>query len=81
MRNDSSKNQHAETTVLDKANGVLSKYVDHAKHQGIAASQKVTFGKSWLEILRHSLREQFDLVIVGSRRYGVVERFLLAARA
>jgi len=73
------ENKEAEATVLDNAKQFLTRLVDRAKKQGIAADYSVTFGKSWLEIVRQVLREQYDLVIVGAKDRGAVERLFIGS--
>ena len=73
------ENAGTERTVLDKAEQVLDQLVAQASRIDVAADSMVTFGKSWLELIRQVLLEQHDLVIVGSKHRGTVERLLIGS--
>ncbi len=70
---------NASSTVLGEAERVLGGLVDRVKEQGIEASYRVTFGKSWIEIIRQVLREDSDLVIVGGNQRSVLERLFIGS--
>ena len=70
---------HGKRTVTDHANEVLAIMVERANKEGVAAESLVVHGKSWVEMIRQVLRENHDLVIVGSRRLGPVKRFMVGS--
>ena len=70
---------HDQRTVTDHANEVLAILVERADKEGVAAGSLVVHGKSWVEMIRQVLRENHDLVIVGSRRLGPMKSFMLGS--
>jgi len=68
-----------ETTVCRRAGEVLSKLVDEAQRQGIEAERHVAIGKSWLELIRQVLRNDHDLLIAGTRRFGALKAMLFGS--
>jgi universal stress protein E len=73
------EDKDAEATIVSKAEQALDQLVDHANKQAVTADHVVTFGKSWLEIVRQVLREQYDLVIIGAKHRGAVERLFIGS--
>jgi len=73
------EDKDAEATIVGKAEQALDQLVDHAKKQAVTVDHVVTFGKSWLEIVRQVLREQYDLVIIGTKHRGAVERVFIGS--
>ena len=69
----------AGSTVLNKSQKVLDSLVDRARQQGIDAQATVTFGKSWVELIRCVLRNQCDFVVVGSQHRGTLERLFIGS--
>lgn len=65
-----------ETTVIDKANTVLSDAAQQARREHINADFKVVMGKSWLELIREVLTAKHDLLVVGSRQVGTIRGLL-----
>lgn len=63
------------------AGRVLKELVDRAAQRGVAASSRVAYGQAWTEIIREAIRGNYDLVIVGARQHGAVERFLFGSTA
>ena len=59
-----------ESTVLGEAENRLAELVAKAREAGVAAKSHVVVGKSWLELIRQVLRQQHDLVLVGTRHVG-----------
>ena len=57
---------HGQRTVEDHAAEILTRLVDRAKADGVAATCEVAFGKSWVEIIRKVLRNNHNLVMVGA---------------
>ena len=70
---------HGQRTVTDHANEVLATLVERAGKEGVAAESLVVHGKSWVEMIRQVLRENHDLVIVGSRRFGPMKSFMVGS--
>jgi universal stress protein E len=68
-------------TVRDDATAVLAELVHEAKEAGVAASSRLEFGRSWLEIIKEVLRHGHDLVIVGTRDLSATGRFLMGSTA
>lgn len=46
---------------------------------GVEVDHQITIGPSWLELIYHVLRANHDLVIIGSRAVGPLERFFLGS--
>jgi universal stress protein E len=59
-----------ERTILEEAQNRLAPLVAKARQVGVAAGSQVVVGKSWLELIRLVLRNQHDLVLVGTRHRG-----------
>lgn len=70
---------HGQRTVANHAGDVLGKLVDDSSRQGVTAESHVLFGKDWEELIREVLREQHDLVVVGSRQFGPIRQVLLGS--
>jgi universal stress protein E len=68
-----------ESTVLGEAEDRLAELVAQAREAGVAAHSHVVFGKSWLELIRHVLRQHHDLVMVGTRHLGAVQGFFMGS--
>lgn len=60
---------------------VLDELVQQAAARGISAECHVTAGEGWTEITRQVIRAQHDLVVVGTRNLGAVQRFLFGSTA
>ena len=73
------ENPATECTVVDHAKEVLAGIVERAKHEGIEADSLVIFGKSWVNLIRQVLLENHDLVIIGTRDLGSMERLILGS--
>lgn len=65
--------------VESDANQVLEELLRRAKQEGVEAKSRLVFGKGWVEIIRQVLREEHDLVVVGTRELGRVRRMLLGS--
>jgi nucleotide-binding universal stress UspA family protein len=59
----------------------LDRLVDSAKKRGLAADAKLVSGEGWVEIIREVERGGHDVVIVGTRNVGAVQRFLFGSTA
>lgn len=60
---------------------VLSELVSRAAARGISAKRAIAKGTGWVEIIHEVLRHGHDLVVVGGRDAGAVERFLFGSTA
>ena len=60
---------------------VLNELVAQAQARGIAARSAMARGDGWVEITHEVLRGRHDLVVVGSRDAGSVERWLFGSTA
>ena len=74
-----SESNTGESNVVSQARDRLAVLVEDARKEEVAAESHVVVGKNWLELIRQVLREQHDLVIVGTRHLGAVEGFLLGS--
>lgn len=63
----------------DSAARILNELVDRAASHGVSATSKLATGSGWRELIREVLRKQHDLVVVGARNKGSVERFLFGS--
>lgn len=70
---------HGKRNVTDHANEVLANMAERARKQGVAAESLVVHGKSWVEMIRQVLRENHDLVVLGTRHLGSVKSFLVGS--
>ena len=68
-----------ESKVLEQAKNRLAQLTAQAQAAGIAADGHVVVGKSWLELIRQVLRNQHDLVLVGTRHMGAIQGFLVGS--
>ena len=74
-----SENSTDKSTVLEEAKNRMAQLVAQAQEQGITARSHVVVGKSWLELIRQVLRNQHDLVLVGTRHMGAIQGFFLGS--
>jgi universal stress protein E len=65
--------------LLSEAKGILNELVSRAQADGLQADLHVGFGKSWLELIRHVLRYNHDLVVAGTRHLGALRGSLLGS--
>ena len=70
---------HGKRTVMDLAHEAITDMAELATKEGVAAESLVTQGKSWVEIIRQVLRDNHDLVIVGTRHLTSVKGFLMGS--
>ncbi|NOZ40141.1 MAG: universal stress protein [Planctomycetes bacterium] len=68
-----------ESTILDEAENQLAKLVTKAREEGVEAESHLSYGKSWVELIRHVLREGHDLVLVGTRHISAMQGYLLGS--
>ncbi len=60
---------------------ILGELVARAAQQGVSATSQIASGTGWIEIIREVLRNKHDLVVVGARNKGAIERFLFGSTA
>lgn len=70
-----------EPNVFDAANKSLSQIVQQAEAEGISASAKVVLGRSWYKLIREVLKKHHDLVLVGTRDAGPLDRVVIGSTA
>ncbi|HVX15704.1 MAG TPA: universal stress protein [Pirellulales bacterium] len=59
----------------------LDRLVDSARKRGLAADAKLVSGEGWVEIIREVEHGGHDVVIVGTRNVGTVQRLLFGSTA
>jgi universal stress protein E len=69
------------TSAEQNAAKVLRRLVQQARGQGIEAEDKLSLGKGWLELVRQTLRESHDLVLIGTRDRRGLEWMLFGSTA
>lgn len=68
-----------ESNVLDEAKEQLAFLVENARKEGIKAQGHVVIGRSWVELIRQVLRNQNDLVLVGTHHRSSFQDFFLGS--
>ena len=68
-----------ESTIVDKAESSRAELVTDARKQKVEARSKVLVGKSWLQIIRHVLRERNNIVVVGTRHLCDIQGWFLGS--
>ncbi len=68
-----------QATLISNAEEVLSKLIDDAQQHGVSAEYQVTVGKSWIELIRQVLKNDHDLLIAGTRRFGAIRTMLFGS--
>lgn len=63
--------------LYERAQQRMEVLVDHARQEGVEATQLQVTGTPWLEVVRESARGNYDLVLVGSHRQHAIGRVLL----
>ncbi len=63
-------------SVLEHAREVLSEIASSTAEKALQTSSDVQLGRSWIEIIRKVLRDQHDLVVVGTRQRGTFRTLL-----
>ncbi|MGI9455444.1 MAG: universal stress protein [Aeoliella sp.] len=71
--------EHAEGTVLEQASCELEKLVALAENEGVAADCRSLVGTSWIELIRQVLKENHDLVVIGTRHLGQLQSWLIGS--
>ncbi len=72
---------HVQQTIEEQASAVLDELVAQAAQQGVDARAKLVLGKAWSEIICQVLRENHDLVVVGTRDLTGLRRLLFGNTA
>lgn len=70
-----------DPNLFDEAYAELQKLVDQAAERGVKAKSVVSLGKSWMKLIQHVVDDNHDLVVVGTRTAGPVERVLFGSTA
>ncbi|CAK8992078.1 Cysteine desulfurase IscS [Durusdinium trenchii] len=73
-----------EQETLDRqghAEQLHRELVSQASARSVTAHSQIVFGRSWYEMIRAVLRDQFDLVVVGTREHGPAHRMLFGSTA
>jgi universal stress protein E len=73
--------RYLTTTAERTAATILHGLVQQARAKGIEATDKLALGSVWLELIRQSLRDQHDLVLIGTRDRSGMERMLFGSTA
>ena len=63
--------------LYERAQQRMEVLVDHARQEGVEATQLQVTGTPWLEVVRESARGTYDRVLVGSHRQHAIGRVLL----
>lgn len=72
---------HLASQLQQSGRRALDHLVDSAQKRGVTANAMLVSGKGWLEIIREVERAGHDVVIVGTRNVGAIERFLFGSTA
>jgi len=72
---------HVASNVFDEAHALLGQFVQQANQRGISAEARVVMGKSWIRLIQEVLKHRHDLVILGTRHEGLVDRVLFGSTA
>lgn len=70
-----------DSNVFDEAHALLGQFVARAKQRGISAESRVLLGKSWLKLIEEVLKHHHDLIILGTRHAGAIDRILFGSTA
>jgi universal stress protein E len=69
------------TNAEQSAAKLLRSLVGQARAKGIQATEKMALGNSWLELVRQTMRDHHDLVIIGTRDRRGFEWMLFGSTA
>jgi universal stress protein E len=69
------------TTAEQTAAKVLHELVEQARARGIEAVDKMAVGSGWLELVRQAIRDQHDLMLIGTRDRKGLEWMLFGSTA
>ena len=73
--------QYLTASAEQTAAKILRALVRQARAKGIEAEDKLALGNGWLELVRQSLREHHDLVLIGTRDRKGLEWMLFGSTA
>lgn len=73
--------RYLTTGAEQTAAKILRNLVQQARDKGIEAVDKLALGNPWLELVRQVLRDQHDLVLIGTRDRTGLERMLFGSTA
>lgn len=71
----------SDDPLIAGAESVMAELVQNAEQRGIIAQSKLTCDRDWMAIVRQVLRDQHDLVIIGTRDRGATQRLLFGSTA
>lgn len=67
--------------IFDEAHALLNPLVERAKLRGVTAEVRVLMGKGWIKLIREVLKFHYDLVVIGTRHEGLMDRILFGSTA
>ena len=67
--------------IFDEATDAMRALAGRAKPPESAATSKVTMGVSWRQLIRQAISGRHDLVLVGTRDSGPLQRVLIGSTA
>ncbi len=70
-----------QPNILEEASAAMLRLVDRAQATKVEATAKVTMGSSWRQLVRQAVIGEYDLVIVGTRDTGPLQRVLVGSTA
>lgn len=73
--------RYLTTTAEKNAGAILRQLVEQARGRGLEARDKLALGGPWMEIVRQVLRDQHDLLLIGTRDRKGLGRMLFGSTA
>lgn len=73
--------RYLTTTAEQNADKILDNLAEQARGRGIESVEKLALGRPWLEIVRQVLRNQHDLLLIGTRDRTGLGRMLFGSTA
>lgn len=70
-----------QPNIFDEASEALHRLVERAEATKVEATAKVTLGTGWQQLIRQAVIGEYDLVIVGTRDAGPLQRVLVGSTA
>lgn len=68
-------------SVEEESRDVLKDLVEQAQKEGVTAKWRLMYGRPWYELLKVSVQDEVDLVVVGTKDMGKAGRVLLGSTA
>ena len=69
------------STLLQSGREALDRLVESARQRGLNANAKLVCGQAWIEIIREVEQSEHDVIIVGRRNVGALQRLLFGSTA